>query len=319
MWVRYLSIITIICIFVVGEIQSQKVISYCTTSFTRETVAGRCTPLVKCVRFFEDIPKLVNRPCTLKSGAFGVCCPNFTIVKKKKKSDHGLLKAPPPPPVVIPPIKTKDINTAAKNADVKRVGRVSLERDLRRLGIKTRKRGPESVHRHLQRSNHRSRKLSKQATKVIDTSVNLVEGFNLSKDQGRFALPKFATADTNLVFQQAGEESDCSNTKKGPSNCNFFSTSPYRSEDGTCNNLKHPLWGRANVALTRLLAPDYEDGVSSPRGSSRNGTSFLPSPRLISGALISHEDRPDNDYTLLLMQWGQFIDHDITHTPLNKG
>ena len=92
------------------------------------------------------------------------------------ESDHGLLKAPPPPPVVIPPIKTKDINTAAKNADVKRVGRVSLERDLRRLGIKTRKRGPESVHRHLQRSNHRSRKLSKQATKVIDTSVNLVEG-----------------------------------------------------------------------------------------------------------------------------------------------
>ena len=34
----------------------------------------------------------------------------------------------------------------------------------------------------------------------------------------------------------------------------------YRSEDGTCNNLKHSLWGRANVALTRLLAPDYEDG-----------------------------------------------------------
>ena len=63
----------------------------------------------------------------------------------------------------------------------------------------------------------------------------------------------------------------------------------------------------------------YSTGVSIPRGKLLNGTEFLPSPRLISGALISHEDRPNRDYTLLLMQWGQFIDHDITHTPINKG
>ena len=63
----------------------------------------------------------------------------------------------------------------------------------------------------------------------------------------------------------------------------------------------------------------YSTGVSIPRGKLLNGTEFLPSPRLISGALISHDDRPNRDYTLLLMQWGQFIDHDITHTPINKG
>ena len=62
----------------------------------------------------------------------------------------------------------------------------------------------------------------------------------------------------------------------------------------------------------------FNTGVSIPRGKLLNGTEFLPSPRLISGALISHEDRPNRDYTLLLMQWGQFIDHDITHTPINK-
>lgn len=61
-------------------------------------------------------------------------------------------------------------------------------------------------------------------------------------------------------------------------------------------------------------------GVSLPRGSFPNGRgSLLPSPRDLSAALISHEDRPDRDFTLLLMQWGQFVDHDITHTPLNKG
>ena len=87
-----------------------------------------------------------------------------------------MLKAPPPPKVDIPPIKTTDINTAAQDAEVKRKGRIRLESNLRRLRIRPKVKGPESVHRHLQRSNKRSRKLSKQATKVIDTSVNLVEG-----------------------------------------------------------------------------------------------------------------------------------------------
>jgi len=58
--------------------------------------------------------------------------------------------------------------------------------------------------------------------------------------------------------------------------------------------------------------------VSQPRILSGTGAA-LPSPRMLSAALISHEDKPNNDFTLMLMQWGQFVDHDITHTPLNKG
>lgn len=34
----------------------------------------------------------------------------------------------------------------------------------------------------------------------------------------------------------------------------------YRSFDGSCNNLKYPLWGKAGTAYTRLLIPDYADG-----------------------------------------------------------
>ena len=60
----------------------------------------------------------------------------------------------------------------------------------------------------------------------------------------------------------------------------------------------------------------YTLGISVPRGISlRTGNSYLPSPRQLSSALISNEDHPDNDFTLLLMQWGQFLDHDITLTP----
>ncbi len=39
----------------------------------------------------------------------------------------------------------------------------------------------------------------------------------------------------------------------------------FRSQDGSCNNLQRPNWGRANVALQRLLAPEYEDGISRQR------------------------------------------------------
>ena len=36
---------------------------------------------------------------------------------------------------------------------------------------------------------------------------------------------------------------------------------PYRSYDGRCNNLIHPLWGSSHQPLVRFLEPDYEDGM----------------------------------------------------------
>ena len=86
--------------------------------------------------------------------------------------------------------------------------------------------------------------------------------FGLSKNQGKFALPTFSTEDTNLALIRADEESDCGNVviDTNPAvNCGN-SLTPYRSQDGSCNNIRHPNWGRANIALTRLLPPEYEDG-----------------------------------------------------------
>ena len=59
--------------------------------------------------------------------------------------------------------------------------------------------------------------------------------------------------------------------------------------------------------------------MSVPRGQISELRSTLPSPRAISEALIADLNRPSLDFTLMLMQWGQFVDHDITHTPLTKG
>ena len=46
---------------------------------------------------------------------------------------------------------------------------------------------------------------------------------------------------------------------------------------------------------------------------------LLPSARSVSNSIITNHDNPSRDFTLLLMQWGQFVDHDITFTPLVKG
>ena len=93
-----------------------------------------------------------------------------------------LLRAPPPPKVTIPPIKTKDINTAARVAETKKQGRIGLERNLKKAGLITKKKGPASIHRKLQRSSKRSKKLSKNAMRIVDTSANLVEGYVNKKE-----------------------------------------------------------------------------------------------------------------------------------------
>lgn len=56
------------------------------------------------------------------------------------------------------------------------------------------------------------------------------------------------------------------------------------------------------------------------RGAGRTGARALPSPRAVSRMLQGAEKRPPLPHvTLMVMQWGQFLDHDIVHTPESAG
>lgn len=93
----------------------------------------------------------------------------------------------------------------------------------------------------------------------------------------------------------------------------------YRTFDGSCNNLQNPSWGSANSPLKRLLPPQYENGFNSPVGWNKaklyRGT-HVPSPRLVSSVMMSADSvSTDNHDTHMVMQWGQFVDHDIDLTP----
>ncbi|XP_049773704.1 peroxidase-like, partial [Schistocerca cancellata] len=91
----------------------------------------------------------------------------------------------------------------------------------------------------------------------------------------------------------------------------------YRRYDGACNNLRHPQWGATGHPFRRLLPPDYADGVSAPRASSRSGFP-LPNARRVSAAVHSHRDSLEHAVTMAFVAWGQMLDHDLTQTAETK-
>jgi hypothetical protein len=94
--------------------------------------------------------------------------------------------------------------------------------------------------------------------------------------------------------------------------CN--ATSPYRTISGCCNNIANKTLGSTHRAFNRLMKNQYEDLISLPRGGMN--PSNLPSPRDISSAVHRvKETKPKPPVSVMLMQFGQFIDHDMTLTP----
>ena len=95
--------------------------------------------------------------------------------------------------------------------------------------------------------------------------------------------------------------------------------SEYRSIDGHCNNLGNLTredWGAAGIPLFRRIAPAYgEDDHKRAMG----GDTRL-SPRTISNAMCSQSDKTLSAQGLssFVFTWGQFLDHDISLTPVGS-
>lgn len=95
-------------------------------------------------------------------------------------------------------------------------------------------------------------------------------------------------------------------------------STPFRALTGHCNNLRNPDWGKSLTTFSRLLPSVYEDGVSRPRATSVTGNP-LPNPRTVSSLIHPDISNLHTRYTLMTMQYAQFLDHDLTMTPIHKG
>ncbi|CAH1129175.1 unnamed protein product [Ceutorhynchus assimilis] len=93
---------------------------------------------------------------------------------------------------------------------------------------------------------------------------------------------------------------------------------PYRSYSGYCNNLKSPKYGQGLTTFNRLLPSAYDDGISKPRQIGVTGVP-LPNPRIVSRNIHPDISNLHKRYTLMVMQYAQFVDHDLTMTPIHKG
>ncbi|XP_058056825.1 uncharacterized protein LOC131208190 [Anopheles bellator] len=93
---------------------------------------------------------------------------------------------------------------------------------------------------------------------------------------------------------------------------------PFRTLTAHCNNLRNPELGQSLTTFARLLPPVYDDGISSPRTISVTGTA-LPNPRTVSSLIHPDISNLHTRYSLMVMQYAQFLDHDLTMTPIHKG
>ncbi|CAG2114532.1 unnamed protein product, partial [Medioppia subpectinata] len=241
--------------------------------------------------------------CVRTDGTKGVCCePDIKITGKDFELEIRIPKDIQTrrlgPPKDSSAVTLNDINTAQKVAIIFMQNQDKLEIKLRKSDLLAKRGSGEFAHQNFFGANPRAVQLSREAMIALQTAKELSKekGFNVDQSRRRLSGIDLRSTRMNGFCPQ---EPECISTK-------------YRSSDGTCNNRKHRLWGKSMITFNRLLEASYSDGINEPRVSVDG--SPLPSARDVSLLLAPDRNRPNNRYTLMVMQLGQFIDHDLTHT-----
>ena len=138
------------------------------------------------------------------------------------------------------------------------------------------------------------------------------------------ALPQIAVPPLFAYLPQPlfGNGSSCSKAYGPQHQCARALRSRFRTLDGSCNNPARPGWGRANSCQSRLLPPDYADGLAAIRVAASGRP--LPLPRELSrygvGSTVGVAATTDyrGAYSVLTLAWGQMVVHDLSLTSVGK-
>ncbi|XP_078139176.1 eosinophil peroxidase [Centroberyx gerrardi] len=157
-----------------------------------------------------------------------------------------------------------------------------------------------------------------RAAELLDNTVELIREMVYTHTMAQPGPDELLSeGDVETLLQVTG----CSSELQRPRCHTDCLSERYRSVTGECNNRQYPRWGAADIPYARWLPPEYEDVRGKPRGWDPDHTYHnfsLPPVRLVSQeVLYTHNDNISLDSTLshLLVEWGQWIDHDVVLTP----
>ena len=193
--------------------------------------------------------------------------------------------------------------------------------------------GGTSKRYHQKKDNGLTKEIAKRNSLFRLMNSNL-ESQGLSSEDSKELAKRALKEWYNVKFTQAGVgrtfliPKHCDGEVWSP--CN--STVKYRSVDGTCNNLQNPPAGSAATAFPRFRSTwptSIEDPIKEmtfhvnmtdvePNEVKEHGCHLrksLPNARLVSSIVHTDKNEPNTKATHFTMQFGQFLDHDITATP----
>ena len=180
---------------------------------------------------------------------------------------------------------------------------------------------PEEFHLLFNRPRAATFSIDEAATNLLDVTNDIQQEKQLDGPAAGFGLRVFDASTSQAIRRSCPWTPAPSCDTENPTSFDLM----YRRSDGSCNNFKEPNYGRATTPFQRIIPPKYSgDSLQMPRTSVKQNLD-LPSARSISLKLAkqvkqvstNQEDvnAVDSLQTVLVMQMGQFIDHDITHTP----
>lgn len=316
---------------------------HCTTI---DGLKGVCRPLAAC--YHRHGPNLRYEPtggqCPL--GASLVCCPRRSALINQQQGDdtHRPRFTLSPigfgqPQYKVPLASLRDIISQIfgggnDNLNLEAERANEIERNIVRDGAILKKHSPSDQHqRFIQLRNGKEiSKLAKDGSDFLAVAMRIAKQQLESSGDGCRKVVKVVDGSSITVEDCKTElgNQESNRRKSGQlADIDFSETSlasrcpgdpicpinaarlRFRSIDGSCNNLKHTGWGKANSPYSRILPPDYEDGLNEIRKTGVTGNQ-LPNPRSVSLATVRWGEKPDARTTVMLMQWGQFIDHDLS-------
>uniref|UniRef100_A0A4W6GA16 Eosinophil peroxidase n=1 Tax=Lates calcarifer TaxID=8187 RepID=A0A4W6GA16_LATCA len=157
-----------------------------------------------------------------------------------------------------------------------------------------------------------------RAADYMDIAVKLVKR-SLGNRHKRSINATDLISDEDL--QVVADLTGCSARHRVPSCTTTPNLDKYRTASSVCNNRENTRWGASNIAFTRWLPAEYQDGISLPKGwnpEHRVNNQILPLVREVSNRILSTANadvESDPLYTHLVTIFGQWTDHDLTFTP----